>query len=296
MLEDSSAELQLYQLISCDGQTDLDENFWSLALEPSNFRCPNDWTKWKHCFDRYLIVSGLQKKSEELQINSLIYCMVDKAEDILASFELAEEDAKRYETVATKFKDHFNPKNNIIFERAKFNSRKQEEGEPADVFITALHTLSEHCDYRTLRNEMIRDRVVVGIRDVNLSEKLQLENDLTLENAIKKVCQSEVVKEQQTELRGARVGKSAAPIDALTRERTKRIPHTETKGFNKAEKCGKCGRTPAHSREHCPARDAICRKCKKRGHFQIVCRSPAKVSGVNDKGDEPDAFLGALGN
>ena len=137
------------------------------------------------------------------------------------------------------FKDLLNPKKNI-FERARFNSRKQEEGELADVFITALHTLSEHCNYGALRNEMIRDRIVVGIRDVKLSEKLQLEDDLTLENAIKKVRQSEVVKEQQTELRGPR-GKSAAPIDAL-RGRTKRKPHTETKGFNKAEKCGKCGK------------------------------------------------------
>ena len=105
------------------------------------FWCPNDWTKWKRRFDRYLAVSGLQGKSEELQISSLIYCMGDEAEDILATFELSDEDAKKYETVVTKFKDHFNRKKNIIFERARFNSRKQEEGEPADVFITALHTL-----------------------------------------------------------------------------------------------------------------------------------------------------------
>ena len=73
-----------------------------LPPEPFNFQCPNDWTKWKRHFDHYLAVSGLQGKNEELQISSLIYCMGDEAEDILATFELTDEDAKKYETVATK--------------------------------------------------------------------------------------------------------------------------------------------------------------------------------------------------
>ena len=84
--------------------------------------------------------------------------MGDDAEDILASFNLSEDDAKKYGTVETKFNDHFNPRKNVIFERAKFNSRKQEEGEPVDAFITTLYKLSEHCNYGDLRNEMIRDR------------------------------------------------------------------------------------------------------------------------------------------
>lgn len=51
---------------------------------------------------------------------------------------------------------------NPIFERAKFNQRRQEEGEPVDSFITALHCLAEHCGYGELHDEMIRDRLVVA--------------------------------------------------------------------------------------------------------------------------------------
>ena len=43
-----------------------------------------------------------------------------------------------------------------------------------DTFITSLYSLSEHCDYGALREEMIRDRIVVGIRDAALLLKLQL--------------------------------------------------------------------------------------------------------------------------
>ena len=48
---------------------------------------------------------------------------------------------------------------------------------------------------------MIRDRIVVGILDCHLSEKLQMEPELTLEKAVTQVRQSESVKKQQGTLR-----------------------------------------------------------------------------------------------
>ena len=90
---------------------------------------------------------------------------------------------------------------NVIFQRAKFNRRRQEDGKTVDTFITALHTLAEHCDYGTLKDEMIRDRIVVGLQDSKLSEKLQLGLELSLAKAINHSRQSEAVKKQQALLR-----------------------------------------------------------------------------------------------
>ena len=73
--------------------------------------------------------------------------MGDAADDILASLGLTEEEKKTYDTVVAKFQGHFVKKRNVIFERAKFNQRKQEEGESVDNFVTALYCLSEHCQY-----------------------------------------------------------------------------------------------------------------------------------------------------
>ena len=44
---------------------------------------------------------------------------------------------------------------------------------------------------------MIRDRIVVGIRDSSLSAKLQMDPDLTLEKAKRVVNQQEAVRGQQ---------------------------------------------------------------------------------------------------
>lgn len=149
--------------------------------ESFNFGSPAEWPKWRRRFERFRKASGLDASDEETQASTLIYAMGDEADDILKSFALSDEDNKKYRPVMDKFKAHFVKKRNVIYERARFNMRRQEEGETVDAFITTLYSLAEHCGYGELHDEMIRDRIVVGIRDAHLSEKLQLKSDLTLE-------------------------------------------------------------------------------------------------------------------
>ena len=148
------------------------------------------------------IASALNTKSEKMQVNALIYFMGDQADDILLSFGLSEENRKKCNMVKEKLDGHFVIRRNTIYERAKFNQRKQLPGESIDDFITALYGLVEHCEYSKLSETMIRDRIVVGIADGTLAEKLQLDSRLTLETAIAKTRESETVKKQQPVVRG----------------------------------------------------------------------------------------------
>ncbi|KAL5017541.1 hypothetical protein ScPMuIL_007130 [Solemya velum] len=167
---------------------------------PENFTFskPEEWPKWFKRFERFLIASELNSKEEIIQINTLIYAMGNDAEDIFHSFALTGDDAKTFKTVVDRFQAHFVTRRNTLFERAKFNHRRQQDGESADSFITALYTLVEHCEYGQLKDEMIRDRIVVGIRDSKMSEKLQLDPNLTLEKAVAQVRQREAVQKQQS--------------------------------------------------------------------------------------------------
>ena len=106
-----------------------------------------------------------------------------KADDIFQSFNLSEEQAKVYNIVKDKFDSHFVKRRNVIFKRAKFNTRVQQDGEPVDDFVINLYSLAEHCDYGQLHDQMVRDRIVIGIRDSQLSEKLHMDSKLTLEKA-----------------------------------------------------------------------------------------------------------------
>ena len=61
-------------------------------------------------------------------MNTLIYTMGEKIDDIFHSFDLSYEDKKMYKTVKNKFDSYFVKRKNIIYECAMFNRRKQEEG------------------------------------------------------------------------------------------------------------------------------------------------------------------------
>ena len=102
----------------------------------------------------------------------------------------------------------------MIFERAVFNRRVQAEDEAAEQFIMELYKLAETCEYGDMTEQMIRDRLVVGIRDSSLSESLQLDPDLTLEKA-KKVRQREAVHQQTGVLKGAGNPNGQGALDDL---------------------------------------------------------------------------------
>ncbi|KAJ8012600.1 hypothetical protein DPEC_G00044550 [Dallia pectoralis] len=92
--------------------------------------------------------------------------MGEEAEDILVSLHLSPEEASEYDTVKRKLDAHFVTRRNVIFERAKFNQRKQEVGESADSFHTALHCLAEHCGYGALHDEMSNGEVERAVRTI----------------------------------------------------------------------------------------------------------------------------------
>ena len=67
--------------------------------------------------------------------------------------------------------------------------RRQEEGEPVGSFTTSPASLScglaEHCNYiYSVHIETIRYRIIVDLQDSNLSERLQTDQELTIDKAI----------------------------------------------------------------------------------------------------------------
>ena len=62
----------------------------------------------------------------------------------------------------------------MIIERAKFNKRSQLPDKPVEQFIASLYYLAADCNFGELKGELIRNRIVVGIRDASLSERLQI--------------------------------------------------------------------------------------------------------------------------
>lgn len=156
-----------------------------------NFEKSEEWPMWLKRFERYISVANLKERQESEKVDVLLYTMGEKAKEILDQIMPGTNNSATLKMVTDKFTEYFSPKKNTVFERYKFNSRRQQVGESVDSFVTALYSLAESCEYGTLKEELIRDRIVIGVREVRTSERLQLTTDLTLEKALNIARQAE---------------------------------------------------------------------------------------------------------
>ena len=149
---------------------------------PTNFQFdrPNEWSEWRDRFSCYRLATKLNKDDGEVQVSALIYAMGNEAEHIYKSMTFATsgtnpKDANDYDTVLRKFEAYFIPRRNVIHERAKFYQRVQNPGEGVEAFIRNLYELAEHCNFDgNVKDEQIRDRIVIGLSDKELSQRLQM--------------------------------------------------------------------------------------------------------------------------
>ncbi|KAI2648690.1 Transposon Ty3-G Gag-Pol polyprotein [Labeo rohita] len=182
-----------------------------------------------------------------------------QAEPIFSTFSFsAEEEDDYYNAVVKKFDEHFVPKRNLLHDRACFHKRSQRNGESVEAFVRSLYELAEFCDFRATKDEQIRDRIVIGIADSNVSEKLQLEPDLTLEKAIQIARQSELIKTQSADIRGAcdvsEVGCKPKHTKQFKKHQGGKYRNPDSKQRDESSKvnCSRCAR--AHEYGACPAR------------------------------------------
>ena len=70
---------------------------------------------------------------------------------------------------------------NETCERYVFNKRDQQQGESFDSYLSALRSFIKTCNFGTLQDNLLRDRMVLGIRENSTRKKLLAESKLTLE-------------------------------------------------------------------------------------------------------------------
>ena len=256
----------------------------AFQLQPPNpfdFKCPDEWPKWKRRFEQYFHASGLAaSKDGARQVSTLLYCLGEDADDVLSATNISTEERAKYQEVMAKLDAYFKVRKNVIFERARFNRRNQLPEETAEEYITVLFRLVDSCDYGNLKDEMLRDRLVVGIRDEGLSQRLQMDSELTLAKAMKLVRQSEAVKKHSSQLKDHPNAQPSVDLAAMNR------PPQYKKGprFHKGDgisrvrsqggkACSRCGKTTHPQGTLCPAIGVTCKRCKRKGHFASQCFS-----------------------
>ena len=137
-----------------------------------------NWESFKDNWENYVIATELEKK-----VAKLISIMGQECYKIYKNLALSDAERKSSSTIIEKLTAEFESKRNIIYERYLYNSTIQETDESFDRFLNRLREHISHCKYAALE-EMLRDRIVIGINNNNTRERLLRKKDLDLDKAI----------------------------------------------------------------------------------------------------------------
>jgi len=157
-----------------------------------------DWTLFKNQFLLFLTATEAENKSNQVKIAQLLNVIGSEALSIFYTFKLGQLEDLTFEEVLEAFDKHFTPKKNVVYQRYLFFKRTQAQGEPFNSFLTDLRKLAIHCDFGDQESHLIRDKIVIGINDEGVQEKLLQQVNVKLDDAIKYCRLVESSREQVT--------------------------------------------------------------------------------------------------
>ena len=223
-----------------------------------------DWVEYAERLEHYFVANGID--NTDVQRAILFTCVGPSTYCLIKTLSLPRKPTDySFQELVTKVKTHFHPKPSPIIKRFEFNTRVQQEEETVVVFVAALRNIAEHCSYPDdILHDMLRDRIVCGIRDKAVQHTLLKESKLTYDTALDTALAAEAAANDSKQLHD-----NLHPV----------LPVHQVKGKSKFTKqregtsttiCYRCG--GKHIASQCCFRDYECHYCKKKGHLAAVCR------------------------
>ena len=246
------------------------------VLKPSRFEvspaAPNAaklWRHWLATFENFL------ESIRTENLNRLVVLTNYVSADVYELFC----DAADFDTALAILQNVYARAPNEVYARHALYSRKQQAEESLDEYVQALKSLSKDCNYRQVsavqnREEAIRDTFIRGLQSGSIRQRLLENETLDLQTAITQARTLDTA-QKNADLYRTHVS-LAMNTNEVPSDRTPSGDIETDLSCAAVEKstCSFCG-FGSHPRYKCKAREAICHKCKKKGHYQRVCRSKA---------------------
>ena len=264
-------------------------------LEISTGTLVNNWRKFKRAWENYEVAAQLKDPqnpawNKERRAATLLTSLGSDALDVLEGLPFEEEiQRKDPEVILETLEKYCIGEVNESFERYTFNKRDQEQHEAIDAYVAALRVLAKTCNYGQLTDSLIRDRIILGIRDNAARKKLLQTQKLTLKHTVDIVRSFEVAAQQlkqispQEEIR--QVNRKLTSYDR------KADSSNKVRGGNL--RCKFCNRQHAPERSKCIAWGRTCNTCGQKNHFAACCTAQPRVNYVEHE-DDVDEYVASV--
>ena len=157
-----------------------------------------DWDYYVERVDQYFTGNEI---SNEKKVPAILSLMGPKTYALLkSSYAPAKPGEQSYNDIVKKLKDHLNPKPLEIAERFRFHKQNQKERESVGDFVAGIRKLSTHCNFGEFQENMLRDRLVCGLKSEHIQNKLLAQADLTFAKALSMAIAIETAYKDASEL------------------------------------------------------------------------------------------------
>ena len=233
------------------------------------------WTSYTERLEEYFLANDVEsaEKQRAVLLSVCGAATYQKIRDLLAPVKPK---TKSFSEIVEVVKNHHQPPPSFIVQRFNFNMTYQKEGESISDFIANLRRIAEHCNYGTNLEDMLRDRIVCGVRDKRIQQRLLTEPELKFKEAREIALATETAARSAQELQAGQTPNTPSGESLLFTQdnRTeRRRQNTERPGSS--VQCYRCGGN--HHQSNCRFREAECHACKKKGHIARVCRSKSNT-------------------
>ena len=237
----------------------------------------NNWKTFKAMWNNYETAANLNDKATEVRTATFLACIGMDGFQLCESLDFAEEgDRTKIDKVLERLDRHFVGEINETFERFKFNQRSQEPNESIEAYVSALRALVKPCNFATLEESLLRDRIVIGIRDDGARRKLLQTRNLDLKTALDICRASEASSKQVKEMKPT---EDVHKMQHASRKQQFKSDQGTTKPFRSKSKskvrsgiCKFCGSEHEFKKELCRAFGKTCNVCSGKNHIAKVCK------------------------
>ena len=144
-----------------------------------------DWERFLSEWNNYEIAIELDEASAKKRSAVFLACIGSTAQGVFRTFKFENaDDRSDVSKIIDAFQRYCVGEANVTYERYVFNQRIQQPGEAIEDFVADLRKLAKTCQFEQLEDSLIRDRVIVGIRDEPTRRRLLHQKKLTLVDTV----------------------------------------------------------------------------------------------------------------
>ncbi|XP_077791002.1 uncharacterized protein LOC144328980 [Podarcis muralis] len=259
-----------------------------------------DWEAYASHFTFLLEAKGVTNE-EDAKKRAIFFSVCGEETFEIARALLAPEDVATvpYKTIMERLKGHFSPQPSVVDRtgidreiepsvvalRNAFYAKRQAPGETITGFVTSLHQAARFCNFSKLEN-MLRDRLIGGLKDEKLQRRLYAKKDLTFQVALEEPLATEAAEQLRVHHKDLANDSGSDREEVHRVQRRTQAAHRPQLPRREGGNCASCGES--HERRTCCFRNAECRQCRKLGHIARVCRAqPTRHQASDDQSKNP---------